>query len=75
MPILFLRCAKSLDLQIENLYKSGKKGRIAAMQCLEILEAIRKEGFSGKLLSRKRTKNGEARIDKCVKYDLAMDTD
>lgn len=70
MPILFLRCAKSLDFQIEELNKTGRKGKIAAMQCLEILETIRKEGFSGKLLHRKRTKNGEARVEKCVKYDL-----
>jgi hypothetical protein len=67
---LFICFAKSLDIQIEELNRAGKKGRIAAATCLEILEQIRKDGLTGELLFIKRTKKGEARVDKCVKYDL-----
>ncbi len=70
MSILFLCCAKSLDFQIEELNKAGKKGKLAATQCQEILEAIRKGQLCGNFLLSKRTTNGEARVDKCIKYDL-----
>lgn len=70
MSVLFLCCAKTLHSQIEDLSKSGKKGKLAAELCLQILEEIRNDGPSGNYLVMKRTKSGEARIDKCVKYDL-----
>lgn len=70
MSILFICFAKSLHTQIEGLNRTGKKGKIAAAACLEILEEIRKDGLSGKFLFSKRTKKGEARVDKCIKYDL-----
>ena len=70
MSTLFLCFAKSLDTQIEELNKAGKQGRIAASTCLDIFEQIRKDGLAGQLLLNKRTKKGEARVDKCVKYDL-----
>ena len=70
MPTLYLCCAKSLNTQLEELSKAGKKGKIAMLRYLEILEAIRTDGLSGDFLMGKRTKRGEARIAKCVKYDL-----
>ena len=70
MSTLFLCLAKSLDDQIEYLNKAGRKGKNAVSMCYEIIDTIRADGLSGKLLCCKRTRNGEARFDKCVKYDL-----
>jgi len=70
MPILFLCCAKSLNAQLEEMNIAGKKSKNAAEQCLEILDAIRTKGPSAQFLQLKRTRNGEARVEKCIKYDL-----
>lgn len=70
MPIHNLCCATSLRDQLEELKMAGKKGKIAATRCCEILDSLRKEGISAQYLHLKRTKNGEARVNKCIKYDL-----
>lgn len=70
MATFYLCFAKSLNAQLEELSKAGKQGRLAATQVTRILDTIRRDGFSKDSLTTKRTKKGEARIDKCIKYDL-----
>lgn len=70
MATIHFLYAKYFDMQLESLIKSGKKGKMAATQCAEILEIIRKEGFCSRNLLRKRTKRGEYRLKSCCKYTL-----
>lgn len=70
MTTFHLHCAKSLDEQLENLRRSGRKGRLAANRCQRILNHIRCEGPWSRTLLAKRTKSGEHRLANCVKYRL-----
>lgn len=70
MTMLFLRCSKSLDRQLEELNRADRKARHAVRQCQEILANIRSKGLTDRFFINKRTKCGEARLENCVKYDL-----
>lgn len=59
-----------LPKQLEGLRKAGRKAELAAEKCEIILNDISKYGCQCETVLSKRTRNGEARIKNCVKYDL-----
>ncbi len=68
--ITHLLSSRTFRKQLLSLKKSGKKGTLAAAQCSRILHTIRVKGCITKTISSKRTKNGECRIENCIKYNL-----
>ncbi len=50
--------------------RAGKMGESAAARCERLLDLIRSKGLMAEAVYGKRTKNGEYRISKCIKYDL-----
>lgn len=65
-----LHIATSIERQLENLQKAGKKGALAAHQYNQIISQLEKGNVSSLPLKNKRTKNGELRLQNCIKYDL-----
>ena len=68
--IRYIHLTLSLPRQLGGLRKSGKKGELAANKCEAILSDIKQHGCQCEAVFSKRTRNGEARIKNCVKYDL-----
>lgn len=68
--IRYLYLSKSLTKRLQNIRRAGKKGRIAAANCDHILGLMKKQDIAIAELQNKRTKNGEARICNCIKYNL-----
>lgn len=68
--IRHIRIARTLKKQLNNLRQTGTKGKLAATQCETLLDLIRHEGIKTESVYGKRTKKGECRISKCIKYDL-----
>ncbi len=68
MKHLFL--ARNLEKKLKVIKRTGKKGELAASRCERLLELIRRKGLMADAVYRKRTKNGEYRVSKCIKYDL-----
>ena len=69
MPFcLFISC--NLQKKLKAMRRSGNKGELAANQCESLLEVIQRKGPMANEVFSKRTKNGEYRINNCVKYDL-----
>lgn len=68
--IRYIHLSLSLDKQLGGLRKSGKKGELAANKYEAILSDIKLYGCQCEAVLSKRTRNGEARIKNCVKYDL-----
>jgi len=62
--------ARTLGKKLKAMRRAGKKGELAAIQCETLLSCIRKDGLLVEEVYRKRTKNGEYRINNCIKYDL-----
>lgn len=63
--------ARTLEKKLKALRQAGKRGRVVVTQCESLLDQIRREGPLAEQVYRKRTKNGENRINNCVKYDLS----
>lgn len=74
MTVLYLCCAKSLDSQVKELVRAGKKGRLAAINCVKILGTFRRKGLADRIFINKRTKCGEARVEIVSNMILAMAT-
>ena len=68
--IRYIHLSLSLAKQLGGLRKAGKKGELAANKCEAILSDIKQYGCQCEAVFSKRTRNGEARIKNCVKYDL-----
>lgn len=65
-----LHIARALEKQVKCLHKAGKKAEWAVVQYEKLLELIRYEGLQAEAVLGKRTRNGECRINSCIKYDL-----
>lgn len=65
-----LHIATSIERQLDNLQKSGKKGALAVRQYEQIIIQFQDGNFSSLPLKNKRTKHGELRLQNCIKYDL-----
>jgi hypothetical protein len=65
-----IHLARAIERQLLVLRRSGKKGELAADQCQRILGELKENGGETAGIFRKRTKNGEYRMQNCVKYDL-----
>ena len=68
--IRYIHYSWSLPKQLEGLRKAGKKAELAAGKCTTILNEIKENGCQCATVLCQRTRNGEARIKNCVKYDL-----
>lgn len=68
--IRYLHHSTALPKQLRGLLKAGKKGDLAACKCEAIINDIKQYGCQCEAVFSKRTRNGEARIKNCVKYDL-----
>lgn len=68
--IRYIHSSESLPKQLRGLRKAGKKAEMAANKCEAIVNDIRDHGCQCETVFSKRTRNGEARIKNCVKYDL-----
>jgi len=68
--IRYLHHSTSLPKQLRGLLKAGKKGELAACKCEAIINDIKQYGCQCEAVFSKRTRNGEARIKNCIKYDL-----
>lgn len=66
----FLHISRSLDKQLAELRRTGKKAELAAAKCESILADIQRFGCQAEAVAGKRTRHGEQRIRNCVKYDL-----
>lgn len=65
-----LYIARNLEKKLKVIKRTGKKGEQAAARCERLLDLIRRKGLMVDAVYRKRTKNGEYRVNKCIKYDL-----
>lgn len=65
-----LYIAHTLAKQLQTLYRTGSEGELVRTRCENLLDKIQREGLLAKEVYMKRTKNGEYRISKCIKYDL-----
>jgi hypothetical protein len=68
--IRFIHYSWSLEKQLGGLRKAGKKAELAVHKYETIFNDIRQYGCQCKTVLNQRTRNGEARIKNCVKYDL-----
>ncbi|MBE0582160.1 MAG: hypothetical protein IH612_00200 [Desulfofustis sp.] len=65
-----IHLARTIERQLLDLRRSGKKGELAADQCQRILAELKENGGETAGIFLKRTKNGEYRMQNCIKYDL-----
>jgi len=56
--------------QLKALGKSDKKGTLAAERAEDIIRQLAVDGWRSDVMMHKRTKRGEMRVRKCLKYDL-----
>lgn len=68
--IRYIHLSLLLAKQLGALRKAGKKGELASKKYEAILSDIKLYGCQYEAVFSKRTRNGEARIKNCVKYDL-----
>jgi hypothetical protein len=68
--IKYIHLSRSIPGKLSLLQRSGKKGELAVDQFEVLLDAFRCNRMLDARVYCKRTKNGEGRIDNCVKYDL-----
>lgn len=58
------------EKQLKALTKTDKKGSLAAERAGEIISRLAAYGWQCMELRHKRTRHGEMRVRKCLKYDL-----
>lgn len=58
------------EKQLQALTKTDKKGSLAAERAGEIISRLAAHGWECTELRHKRTRHGELRLRKCLKYDL-----
>ncbi|MBU4263069.1 MAG: hypothetical protein KKC76_14530 [Proteobacteria bacterium] len=58
------------EKQLKALDKADKKGAQAAERAAEIIRQLSVDGWQWVAMMNKRTKRGELRVRKCLKYDL-----
>jgi len=58
------------EKQLRALSKTDKKGALAAERAGEIIRHLSEHGWQCLAMKNKRTKRGELRVRKCLKYDL-----
>ncbi|MBU0909860.1 MAG: hypothetical protein KKA54_19645 [Proteobacteria bacterium] len=58
------------EKQLKALDKADKKGAQAAERAAEIIRQLAVDGWQCVAMMNKRTKRGELRVRKCLKYDL-----
>jgi hypothetical protein len=65
-----LLIAQNFEKRLKAMCRAGKMGESAAARCERLLDLIRNKGLMAEAVYTKRTKNGEYRVSKCIKYDL-----
>jgi hypothetical protein len=68
--IEYIHLSRSLSGKLSMLRRAGKKGELAVEQFWFLLNSFRQNRIQDAKVYCKRTKNGEARIENCIKYDL-----
>lgn len=68
MPII--HCDDRFEKCLETLRRAGGEASIAARRAETLIRALARDDDAGNLEKRKRTRNGEARIENCRKYHL-----
>jgi len=58
------------EKQLKALGKTDKKGALAAERAAEIIRQLAVDGWQCVAMKNKRTRRGELRVRKCLKYDL-----
>ncbi|MEW6520475.1 MAG: hypothetical protein AB1461_13775 [Thermodesulfobacteriota bacterium] len=58
------------EKQLNALEKTDKKGALAAERAAEIIRQLAVDGWQCVAMRNKRTRRGELRVRKCLKYDL-----
>jgi hypothetical protein len=66
----FIHLSSLLEKQLRELRKAGRKAELAASKCQNIINDITQYGCQCETVLSHRTRNGEARIKNCIKYDL-----
>ena len=68
--VRFIHLERRFEKELEDLWKRGEKGEIAAQKAEELLAALTRNGPPDLKKVWKLTGWGEKRIEGCLKYDL-----
>ncbi len=68
--IRYIHLSRSLIKKTKELRKSGGKGELIVDKFENILSKIKTNGLFNEEVTGKRTRKGEYRLRKCIKYDM-----